>query len=112
MPFEKEAGMSMGLPEDHDWENSTMHSEFSIDGQMLYMSDDVREDDPGVQKISILLEIESKDVIEGYYDKVVAQGWKIKNKLEKTFWGTWFADFEDNFGIGWQMNFQEDSDEQ
>jgi uncharacterized glyoxalase superfamily protein PhnB len=28
-------------------------------------------------------------------------------ELEKTFWGAYFARFEDPEGIGWQLNFSE-----
>ncbi|MHA2504730.1 MAG: hypothetical protein ACXAE3_17915 [Candidatus Kariarchaeaceae archaeon] len=57
-PFEKESGVQMGLPENYDWENSTMHSEFTIDGQVIYMSDHTGSGDAGLQQISVLLEIE------------------------------------------------------
>jgi PhnB protein len=108
MPFTKEMGQGMGLPDDFDYENSTMHSEFELDGGRLYMSDDASGKKAGVQKIDVLLEIGSKKQIEKFFKNAEDHGFTISNKLEKTFWGAWFARVVDPFGIGWQMNYQED----
>ena len=38
-PFNPQAGKMMGLPEDYDYENSTMHAEIDIAGARLYLFD-------------------------------------------------------------------------
>lgn len=108
MPFDKEMGQNMGLPDDFDYENSTMHCEFELDGSRIYMSDDASGKKAGAQKVDVLLEIDSKDQIEKFYKNAENHKFSISNKLEKTFWGAWFARIVDPFGIGWQMNYQED----
>lgn len=39
MSFTKEIGQGMGLPEDFDYENSTMHSVLEIGGTEVYVAD-------------------------------------------------------------------------
>jgi PhnB protein len=112
MAYSKEMGEQMGFPKDFDYENSTMHSEFNLAGGRVYMADDNSGKDAGVQKIDVLLEIDSKEQIENFYNNAKKNGFEVVYELEKTFWGAWFARLVDPFGIGWQMNFQEDSLEQ
>lgn len=40
-PFNKEIGKEFGLPEDFDYENSTMHAKLDIDGALIYLADNM-----------------------------------------------------------------------
>ncbi|MFX0082716.1 MAG: VOC family protein [Candidatus Hodarchaeota archaeon] len=55
----------------------------------------------------VYLDLDSKDQIDKIYNKVKEKGYKILMELEKTFWGAYFARFEDPEGIGWQLNYNE-----
>lgn len=107
MPFTPEMGSQMGLSEDFDYDNSTMHAEFDIGGSRIYISDNTRAEEyktPGV--VEILLELDSKEEIEKIYNNAKENGLTISNELEKTFWGAFYARFVDLDGIGWQLNYQ------
>lgn len=101
MPFDKEIGMQMGLPEDYDWENSTMHSEIEIGGAKINMSDG--QTNPG-GNVEVLLMLDSKEQIEEIWAKVKEKGFKIVMEMEVQFWGAMYGRFVDDYGIGWQVN--------
>ena len=107
MPFTKEMGKQFGLPDDFDYENSTLHADLEIYGAKLMLTDN-KAGESGGGNVEILLQLDSKDQIDSIYSKVKKKGFKFKMELEKTFWGAYFARFEDSDGIGWQLNFQED----
>lgn len=101
MPYDKEIGMQMGLPEDYDWANSTMHSEIEINGGKINMADG--QTNPG-GNVEVLLMLESKEHIESIWAKVKKKEYDIKMELEVQFWGAMYGRFVDEFGIGWQLN--------
>lgn len=105
-PFNKEISKEFGLPEDFDYENSTMHAKLDIDGALVYLADNMMGL-PSPGNVEITLDLENKDQIDQIYEKVKKKDFKIKMELERTFWGAWFARFEDSEGIGWQLNYTE-----
>jgi len=107
MPFTKEMGTQFGLPDDFDYKNSTLHAELEINGGKIMVTDNMAGETGG-GNVEVLLQLESKDQIDTIYSKAKKKGFKIKMELEKTFWGAYFARFEDSDGIGWQLNFQEE----
>jgi PhnB protein len=108
MPFSKEMGAEFGFPKDFDYENSTMHAVIDIGGAELMLNDNIMNA-PGSGNIEIVLHLDSKKALETIYNKALAKKFKIKMELQQTFWGAWYARFEDSEGIGWQLNFQEQS---
>jgi PhnB protein len=105
-PFTEEMGKEFGFPEDYDYENSTMHAELEIYGNEVYLSDDVHSSEEEAKgRVDVLLDLETKEQIEKIYNKAKELGCKISKELEKQFWGAYFASFQDEFGIGWQLNF-------
>ena len=107
MPFTKEMGTQFGLPDDFDYKNSTLHAELEINGGKIMVTDNMAGETGG-GNVEVLLQLESKEQIDTIYSKAKKKGFKIKMELEKTFWGAYFARFEDSDGVGWQLNFQED----
>ncbi|MBY8992549.1 MAG: glyoxalase/bleomycin resistance/extradiol dioxygenase family protein [Candidatus Lokiarchaeota archaeon] len=105
-PFNKEIGKEFGLPEDFDYENSTMHAKLDIEGALIYLADNMMGL-PSPGNVEITLDLENKDQIDRIYEEVKKNDFKIKMELERTFWGAWFARFEDSQGIGWQLNHTE-----
>jgi uncharacterized glyoxalase superfamily protein PhnB len=62
MPFTNEIGQGMGLPEDFDYENSTMHSVLELDGTEIYIADSTGPKNAG--PVEIVLHYEDKTKIE------------------------------------------------
>ncbi len=102
--FTPEVGKSMGLPDDFDYEKSTMHAELRIYGDVLYMADTIHDSEG--RKMDILLNADSREQVEGIYKRALDNGFKASMELQETFWGALFASMTDPFGIGWQLNFQ------
>lgn len=104
-PALKEQGADFNLPEDFDYENSTMHAELEIGGSHIYLSDNMGPPiEPSEQRIEILLELDTKEEIEAIYNKAKEKGSEIKMELQQMFWGAMYARFKDPLGISWQLN--------
>lgn len=109
MPFSKEIGTEFGLPDDFDYDSSTMHAVIDVDGAEIMLADNtVGIPDSG--NVDIVLHLDSKEQLETIYKKAKEKEFKIKMELQKTFWGAWYARFEDSEGVGWQLNYQEEND--
>lgn len=107
-PFNKEMGQNFGFPDNFDYDNSTMHARVEIYGAIIYLADNIlAEEFKSSGNVEITLDLDNKEQLEKIYEKAKKQGSKIKMELEKTFWGAYFARFEDTEGIGWQLNFSE-----
>ncbi len=102
VPFDKEIGMQMGMPEDHDWENSTTHCEIDVHGARIYMADG--KTNP-CGNVDVLLNLDSKEQIEEVWSNVKAKEIKVLMKMGVQFWGAMFGRFIDEFGVGWQLNY-------
>jgi PhnB protein len=108
-PFKEDLGKMMGFPEDFDYKNSTMHARLDILGAPIYLADNAMGapfDSSG--NVEVLLDLESKEQLDLIYEKAKNLGFNIKMELQKTFWGAYFARFEDTEGIGWQINYNEE----
>jgi len=108
MPLSKEMGKGFGLPEDFNYDNSTMHAVLDIGGAEIMLADNFMGL-PGGGNVEIVLHLDSKKQLEAIYNKAKIKKFKIKMELQQTFWGGWYTRFEDLEGIGWQLNFQEQS---
>jgi len=95
------------LPDDFDYENSTIHAVLEIGGATVYMSDSMRESAGWSGKVKITLELDTKDQLDAIWVKVKANNFNVVMELQKTFWGAFFAQFEDADGVGWQLNYTE-----
>lgn len=107
-PFSQEIGKEFGFPDEFDYENSTMHAELQIEGAEIYISDNPMGFENGSSNyVEIVLDLESKEQIDKIYTKAKELECKISMELQQTFWGSYYARFEDSIGIGWQLNFGE-----
>jgi PhnB protein len=106
-PFSKEVGPQMGLPDDFDYENSTMHAELKIGRANIYLSDNPHEDpSKKSSNVEVLLDLNSKKQLESIYGKIEKnKKFKILMPLEKMFWGSYHTRFTDSEGIGWQLSW-------
>jgi len=57
--------------------------------------------------VEIVLDLENSEQIDKIYKKAKELEFKISMELQQTFWGSFYARFEDPLGIGWQLNFKE-----
>ncbi|MFW9950028.1 MAG: VOC family protein [Candidatus Thorarchaeota archaeon] len=108
MPFTKEMSKEFGFPKDFDYENSTMHAVLDIEGAEIMLADNTGGV-LGGGNVEIVLHLDNKKQLEKIYNKAKEKKFKIKMELQQTFWGAWYARFEDLEGVGWQLNFQERS---
>ncbi len=102
--FTPEIGKQMGLPDDFDYEHSTMHASLNLLGDPIYMADSLAE--ASGRRVEVLIEADSRDQIEGIYKRALENGYKPTMELQETFWGAVYCSFVDPFGIGWQVNYQ------
>ncbi|MHA2224587.1 MAG: VOC family protein [Candidatus Hodarchaeales archaeon] len=107
-PFSKEVGAQFGLPDDFDYENSTMHAEIEIGGAIIYLSDNMGAKLESSSNVEIVLDLDNKEQIESIYNKAKKIGSKINMELQKMFWGAYYAKIVDPLGIGWQLTFAEE----
>ncbi len=88
--------------------NQIMHAELQIvDGFKLMISDAPAELGHQVNignNLYLSLEPSSKEETENIY-QTLSQGGKIGKELQETFWGAYYAEFSDKFGVKWMLNF-------
>ena len=84
-----------------------MHVSLTISKETILMGSDSSEafGQATVQgnNVSISINTDSVEEVTRLY-KALSQGGKIKMPLEKTFWGAYFGQFTDKFGIHWMVN--------
>ena len=102
MPFDKDIGASMGLPEGFDYENSTMHAVLDFKGSEVYISDSMGEKRSG--PVEIVLDFESREEIEAVWNRVKEMKLQVIMELKPQFWEALYGRFVDNDGVGWQLN--------
>ena len=104
-PFDPSMAQGMALPDNFDFEKSTIHSVISINDDHIYLADDLSKFSQPNGRVEITILPSSLKMIESFYENAVKAGSQIIVKLEKQFWGDYFCRFIDPFGIGWQINF-------
>ena len=102
MPFDKNIGAEMGLPENFDYENSTMHAVLGFEGVEVYIADSMGEKSSG--PVEIVLDFESREDIESVWSNVKEMNLRVIMELEPQFWGALYGRFMDNDNVGWQLN--------
>lgn len=104
-PLDSTMAQGMELPEDFDYSKSTIHAEISINGDLLFISDDFGNTLKANGRVEVTIIPSSLNMIESFYNNAVKEGSEVIVKLEKQFWGDYFCRIIDPFGIGWQLNF-------
>ena len=96
----------MEIPENE--KNRVMHASLRINDQVKIMASDTSPS-MGHQWIKgnhnyISIDAPSKAEGERYFKELSKEG-RIEMDYQKTFWGAYFASFEDRFGISWMVNY-------
>ncbi|WP_226580347.1 VOC family protein [Halobacillus litoralis] len=92
----------MDIPE--GTEDRILHARFKKDELFFMVSDSFG---PSVQigeQVSLVLEVESHEEIQIYYDRLI-NGGKVLMELQDTFWGATYAKVQDPFNIVWDLNY-------
>jgi len=96
------------LTEEH--KNLIMHVSLPIDGDTILMGSDAGGD--WVPKtivgnnISLMVNTDSREQADRFFSQL-SLGGEIIMPLENTFWGSYFGQCTDRFGIGWMISFEE-----
>lgn len=110
-PVPEEQAAYFGVAEDTDLSRTTIHGEFTIDGQQLYISDNFSGKVLKQRNVSILLECDSLDRAQSIFDRAKEHDCTIEEEFKQQFWGDYFGSFVDPYGIDWRLNFVPPQDE-
>lgn len=86
-------------------EDKVMHAQFKK-GDLFFMASDCF---PGQSvnvgdNISLVLEFESEEEIQKYYDKLTQKS-SVLMELQDTFWGAKYGKVRDPYGVIWDLNY-------
>lgn len=97
-----------GMPVPAGEEEKIMHIALPLkNGTMLMASDNCNNETfKAGNNFYISIHAESVEDGERLY-KSLADGGKANHLFKKEFWGDWFGDLTDKFGINWMVNFTE-----
>ncbi len=89
--------------------DKVMHSSFYISDNLIVMAvDDVMGITKPGTSVGLSLNFTNEDELETskkIYEKL-SEGGKIMMPYEKTFWGAYYCQIIDKFGIKWEVNHQ------
>lgn len=89
-----------------------MHGELTVDGHLMFVSDEFTATEGGMCKtpqtlggssVRITLQTDDADAVVG---RAVARGAKVLMPLQDMFWGARYGQIEDPFGHIWGINQQ------
>ena len=93
------------LPSDKNVDkNDIMHAFLKNESFSLMASDWPGNEAKEGNNVQLSIDGESKEQLDTLFNKL-AQGGKITQPLENTFWGAYFGMLIDKFGIHWMLNF-------
>jgi PhnB protein len=86
-----------------------LHVELPILGGCVLMGTDVVQE-MGFQvsqgnNVQINLEPDSKEEAQRLFDEL-SEGGVVRMPMQDTFWGAYYGNFQDKFGIYWMINYQ------
>ena len=106
--FAAEEGHNMMAPDG----KRLMHGELTVDGHLMFVSDEFTAAEGGMCKtpqtlggtsVRITLQTDSADAV---VERAVARGAKVLMPLQDMFWGARYGQIEDPFGHVWGINQQ------
>ncbi|RZT96253.1 PhnB protein [Ancylomarina subtilis] len=90
--------------------NKIMHVSLPISKETVLMGSDTGGEWASQFKagnnFSISIAADSKEAADNFYNKLSKDG-KVIMSMDKTFWGSYFGMFTDQFGIQWMVSFDE-----
>ena len=101
-----DAPQDMGVPDAE--KGRIMHMSLPVGGNLLMGSDSSSAFGPPAtvgNNFAISIEVDSRDQSDEYFAKL-SEGGTVKMPMQETFWGAYFGNWTDKFGINWMVNFQ------
>ena len=80
-----------------------LHAELKAGDLLLYFSDSPSDVAVG-NNVSLLIDCESEKQVDEFFARLAAGG-KVDMGPQKMFWGAYYANFTDKYGVSWQLNF-------
>ncbi len=101
----EEVAKQWGLPENFDFDNSTMHAVLKIGDAVLYLADNLNKPDEKEpnNNVDILIHFDDEKSIKETYSNAEKAGWQIAMPLKKEFFADLFGMVKDPYGISWQL---------
>jgi PhnB protein len=90
------------MPNQEQHKNDVMHSHLT-GGMVSLLASDSEHASAETKKVELCISGKDEQQLRGAFDKL-AQGCKVKMKLEKQFWGDTFGRLTDKFGVDWMFN--------
>ncbi len=92
------------MPCEEPEKNKIMHARLVFDGNLLMISDGMKEYEVVASKmIQLSLDLDSVERLEKVFNKM-AEGGNVTMPLTDQFWGARFGMLKDKFGISWMFN--------
>lgn len=94
------------LPEEE--KNRVMHIALPLDEHTTLMASDIMPSAGHVLKVGnnvhLSLHPKSKEEADRLF-KGLSEGGEVEMEMQDTFWGAYFGNFRDKYGINWMINF-------
>ena len=90
------------MPDQEKHKNEIMHARLS-GGMVSLLGSDSQQAIPETKKVELCISGSDSKALHAAFEKL-AQGGKVKMKLEKQFWGDIFGSLTDRFGVDWMFN--------
>ena len=102
-----------GSPMEQSWQgdkDQIFHSALTISGNPFIMGSDMRDQNGYIKGNNITLAIgcSSEDNIRNLFEDLSKNG-KVLKPLKEASWGGLFGSIEDQFGITWFLNYENDN---
>ena len=94
------------MPVSEDEKNRVMHVALPIGSSVLMGSDSSSSGPPLAvgNNFSLSIEVESREQCDELFAKLSAGG-SVIMPLQEMFWGAYFGQWTDRFGINWMVNY-------
>ncbi|HET8574676.1 MAG TPA: VOC family protein [Candidatus Paceibacterota bacterium] len=100
-------GEALGEGAPEDWREKIMHA-FLSGGDARLMACDSKQANEEARKIELSLSGSNEARLREIFEKL-SEGGKVKQPLEKQFWGDTFGRLWDRYGIDWMVNISQES---
>lgn len=102
--YVKAFGAEIAAQHPADDQGRTMHVHLFINGSSVMLSDFYPEHGHSFEKPQAFALTLMVDDIQAWFKRAVAAGCAAAMEPQKMFWGDWYCEVVDPFGVRWSMN--------
>jgi uncharacterized glyoxalase superfamily protein PhnB len=102
--YVKAFGAEIAAQHPADEQGRTMHVHLFINGSSVMLSDFYPEHGHAYEKPQAFALTLMVDDIQAWFKRAVAAGCEGPMEPQKMFWGDWYGEVVDPFGVRWSMN--------